>query len=168
MSPCKSLESLPCLGYRNQSAIMEHIKNILANDSLIQNILAANNGSLNPIVQNAIATSKVPVDTLGYSVVFHVPATKLAAAQPHIHGLIEPYSGYNASLSDGNWFDRKNNRWVPEPIVLVKSYMTRDVLQRHLPATLQRSYSMGQALGESTIALEIITNNVMLIIPTEG
>jgi hypothetical protein len=156
------------LGYRTQNAIMEHIKNILANDPLIQNILAASNGSLNPIVQNAIATSQVPVDTLGYSVVFHVPASKFSAAKPHIHGLIEPYSGYNASLSDGNWFDQKNNCWCPEPIVLVKSYMTLDVLQRHFATTLQHSYTMGKALGESAIALEILTQNFMLIIPTGG
>ena len=145
---------------------MEPIKNILANDSLIQNILAANNGSLNPIVQNAIATSKIPVDTLPYSMILHVPATKLAAAQPHIHGLIKPYSGYNASPSDGNWRNPENNRWYPEPIVLVKSYMTGNVLQQHLPATLQRCYVMGKALGESAIAIEIMTNNAMLIIRT--
>lgn len=45
--------------------------------------------------------------------------------------------------------------------------MTGDVLQQHLPATLQRSYSMGKALEESAIALEIITNNLMLTIPTD-
>lgn len=124
-----------------------------------------NNGQLPVIVENAIATSQISVDTLGYSLIWHVPATKLSAAKQHIHELIEPYGGYNASISDGNWFDRKNNRWCPEPIVLVKSYMTEDVLQQHLPATLQRSYSMGKALGETAIALEILTNNVMLMIP---
>lgn len=144
---------------------MQHIKDILAN--MTANSLAMNNGHLPVMVQNAIVTSKVPVDTLGYSVIFHVPATKLSAAKPHIHGLIEPYGGYNASLSDGNWFDRKNNCWCPEPIVLVKSYMTQDVLQRHLAGTLQRSCAMGKALGQSAIAIEILANNVMLIIPTE-
>ncbi|MDJ1170102.1 hypothetical protein PMG71_11745 [Roseofilum sp. BLCC_M154] len=144
---------------------MQHIKEILAN--MTANSLSVHHEQLPAMVEKAIATSQVPVHTLGYSLIWHVPATQLSAAQPHIHGLIEPYCGYNASLSDGNWFDRKNNRWCPEPIVLVKSYMTGDVLQQHLPTTLQRSYSMGKALEQSAIALEIIPNNLMLTIPTD-
>jgi hypothetical protein len=31
---------------------------------------------------------------------------------------------------------------------------------------LQKFYDMGQALGEQAIAMEILSNNVMLIIPT--
>ena len=145
---------------------MQHIKDILVN--MTANSLAMNNGHLPVMVKNAITTSQVAVDISPYSVIFHVPATKLSAAKAHIQGLIEPYGGYNASLSDGNWFDQKNNRWCPEPIVLVKTYMTQDVLQRHLAATLQRSYTMGKALGESAIAIEILVNNVMLTIPTDG
>ncbi len=143
---------------------MKHInKDILAN--LTFN--SPNTGILHPMLQNAIANSGVMADTLGYSMILHIPASKLSEAKPHIHQLIEPFGGLNAVLSDGNWFDQQNNCWCPEPIVLVKSYMTLDVLQQHLTATLQRSYLMGKALGESAIALEIIPNNVMLMIPTD-
>jgi len=41
-------------------------------------------------------------------------------------------------------------------------------LPRYLATTLQHSYTMGKALGESPIALEILTQNFMLIIPTGG
>ncbi len=84
---------------------MEHIKDILA--KVTANSLAANNGSLHPMVQNAIDKSKVSVDTLGYSLVVHVPATKLSEAKPYIHQLTKPYYGHNASPSDGNWWDSK-------------------------------------------------------------
>jgi len=161
--PDKSLKPLRCLGCRIKNPIMEQIKDILAN--LTFN--SPSNGTLHPMVQNAIAKSKIPVNTLGCSVVFHVPASKFSDAKPHIHQLIEPFGGFNASLSDGNWFDDRNNCWCPEPIILVKSYATLDVLQQHLTATLQQSYLMGKALGESAIAVEIITNNVMLMIPTD-
>ncbi len=70
-------------------------------------------------------------------------------------------------LMETGGIPKKNKRWIPEPIVLVKSYMTLDVLRQHLATTLQGSYAMGKALGESAIALEIITNNIMLIIPTD-
>ncbi|KKD39180.1 hypothetical protein [Limnoraphis robusta] len=149
---------------------MQHIKDILAN--LTSN--SPNTGTLDPMLQNAIANSGVMVDTLGYSMIWQIPASKLPEAKPHIHKLIEPFGGFNAVLSDfnavsshGDWFDKRNNCWCPEPIILVKSYMTLDVLQQHLTATLQRSYVMGKALGESAIALEIIPNNVMLLIPTD-
>ena len=141
---------------------MEQIKDIITN--LPFN--SPSNGTLHPTVQNAITQSKRPVNTLDCSLVFHVPASKFLDAKPHIHQLIEPFGGFNAVLSDGNWFDERNNCWCPEPIILVKSYMTLDVLQQHLTSTLQRSYLMGCALGESAIAVEILTNNVMLMIPT--
>ena len=98
----------------------------------------------------------------------HVPATKLSAAESYIHQIMEPFGAYNASPSDGNWCDLKNNLWCPEPIVLVKSYMALNILQQNLAATLERCYKMGKALGETAIALEIITNNSMILIPTQG
>ncbi len=103
---------------------------------------------------------------LPYSMILHALAIKWSTAKPYIDQIMEPFGGYNASPSDGNWRNPENNRWYPEPIVLVKSYMTGNVLQQHLPATLQRCYVMGKALGESAIALEILTQNVMVIIPT--
>ncbi len=155
-----------CLGYRIQIEIMQHIKDILAN--LTFN--SPNTGTLHPTVQNAIANSGVIADTLGYSMILHIPASKLSEAKPHLQKLTEPFCGsnevLNTVLSNGNWFDQQNHCWCPEPIVLVKCYMTLDVLQQNLTATLQRSYLMGKALGESAIALEIIPNNVMLLIPT--
>ncbi len=62
------------------------------------------------MVQNAIAKSKIPVNTLGYSVVFHVPASKFSDAKPHIHQLIEPFGGFNASLRNVGCFTATFNR----------------------------------------------------------
>ena len=142
---------------------MQQIKDIPANLTFH----SLNNGTLHRMVQNTITKSKKPVDILDYSVQLHIPAEKYEEAKPDIHQLIEPFGGFNASLSDGDWFDNQNNCWFPEPIVLVKSYMTLDVLRQYLPVTLQRCYTMGKALGESAIALEILTNNAMLMIPTK-
>ncbi|MGK7923300.1 MAG: hypothetical protein AB4080_25205 [Trichodesmium sp.] len=142
---------------------MQQIKDIPANLTFH----SLNNGTLHPMAQNAITQSKIPVDILDYSVQLHIPAEKYEQAKRHIHQIIEPFGGFNACVSDGDWFDDQNNCWCPEPIVLVKSYMTLDVLRHYLPVTLQRCYTMGKALGESAIALEILTNNAMLMIPTK-
>ena len=145
---------------------MEQIKDILPN--ITANSLMMNNSHLSLMVQKAIATSQVNLDLSPYSLILHIPATKLSAAEPYLHQIMEPFGGYNASPSDGNWCDLKNNLWCPEPIVLVKSYMALNILQQNLTATLQHCYTMGKAIGERAIALEIITNNAMLLIPTNG
>lgn len=144
---------------------MEHIANILPH--VIPNA-AAPNGPLYPLVENAIAASQIRLDTLPYAVRWHIPAEKYARAKGFIEELTRPAGGYNATFSDGNWLNPVDKTWVPEPIVLVKSFMTADILQRHLTAMLRTSYRMGQELEESAIALEIISNNVMLIIPMDG
>jgi len=142
---------------------MEHIKDILAN--LTFN--SPGSGTLHPMLQSVIDQSKVPVDVLDCSIVLHAPATQLSEAKPYIHQAFAPYGGYNGLMSEGNWFDRPNNCWCPEPIALVRTYTTGDILRRHLATTLRHSYAMGRALGESAIALEILTNNVMLIVSSD-
>ncbi|MCT7964382.1 hypothetical protein NG791_27260 [Laspinema sp. D1] len=140
---------------------MEQIANILP--QVIPHIITAQNG-LYPVVQNAIASSQIRIDTLPYAIRWHIPANKYFQAKGFIEELTRPAGGYNATFSDGNWLNPVNKTWVPEPIVLVKSFMAADVLQRHLPTILQNSYRMGKALGEQAIAVEILTNNVMIII----
>jgi hypothetical protein len=143
---------------------MEHIANILPH--VIP--MTAPNG-LSPVVQvalQAIASSQVPADILPYAVRWHIPADKYAQAQPFIKGLTLPAGGNNQTSSNGSWWNPATQNWVTEPIVLVKSYVTGDVLQQHLGEMLRGSYRMGQALGEQAIAIEILSNNAMLIIPT--
>ncbi|NMG60835.1 hypothetical protein E1H12_20570, partial [Geitlerinema sp. P-1104] len=82
-------------------------------------------------------------------------------------GLTQQAGGYNTTFSEGNWWNPATKTWVEEPIVLVKSDLTAEVLQRQLNAMLRGSYRMGKDLGESAIALEILSNNTMLIIPCE-
>ncbi|MCT7956831.1 hypothetical protein [Laspinema palackyanum] len=143
---------------------MEPIANILPN--VIPNVITAQNG-LYPMVQNAIASSQIRVETLPYAVRWHLPAHKYDQAKPLIKELTRPAGGNNATFSHGNWWNPVTKTWVGEPIVLVKSFMTAEVLQHNLGAMLRGSYRMGQELGESAIALEILSNNMMLIIPTD-
>lgn len=143
---------------------MKHIADILPN--VIPNILTAQNG-LYPVVQNAIVSSRIHVDTLPYALRWHIPAEKYEQAQPFINKLTRPAGGNNATFSNGNWWNPVTQTWVEEPIVLVKSFMTAEVLQHNLGAMLRGSYRMGQALEEQAIALEILSNQMMLIIPTD-
>lgn len=145
---------------------MEHIANILPN--LIPHTITAQNSLLYPVVENAIASSQIRLDRLPYAVRWHIPAHKYSQAKGFIQQLTQPAGGYNATFSHGNWLNPREKTWVGEPIVLVKSYMTAAMLQRHLGAMLRGSYRMGRTLGEEAIALEIISNNTMLIIPTDS
>lgn len=127
--------------------------------------------SLREIVQEAVSSSQLKVDRRGYSIIAHIPASKFAEAKPFLEKQFLPAEGYNASpsasLSDGNWFDPTKRIWVPEPIVLVRSYMTGEILQRNLGRMLLDYSEMGKSLNQKAMAIEIMTNNVMLIIPTE-
>ncbi|MCT7970034.1 hypothetical protein NG799_27350 [Laspinema sp. D1] len=143
---------------------MQHIKTLLP--PVIPGGITPQNPSLHGVIENAIASSQIRIDSLPYAVQWHIPLQKYSQAQPFIQELTGPAGGNNATLSNGSWWNPVTKNWVSEPIVLVKSAMTGDVLQRHLPTMLQNSYRMGRALAEQAIALEILTNNMMLIIPT--
>jgi hypothetical protein len=119
------------------------------------------------IIIAAIAPSPIALNRLPYAVRWHIPAQKYAQAKGFLTGLTQQAGGYNTTFSEGNWWNPATQTWVEEPIVLVKSYMTAEVLQRQLNAMLRGSYRMGKDLGESAIALEILSNNTMLIIPCE-
>ncbi|MEB3886483.1 hypothetical protein [Lyngbya sp. CCY1209] len=144
---------------------MEHIANILPH--VIPNATIAQNGPLYPLVENAIAASQTRPDILPYALRWHIPAKKYPQAKHFIEELTRPAGGYNATFSDGNWLNPIDKTWVPEPILLIQSFMTLDVLQQNLANMLRVSYRMGQALGESAIALEILSNNMMFLIPTD-
>ncbi|CDM93726.1 hypothetical protein H4N54_17255 [Limnospira fusiformis KN01] len=143
---------------------MEHIANILPN--VIPHINTAQNG-LYPLVENAIFTSAISLDRLPYAVRWHIPAKKYSQAKGWLEELTRPAGGHNATFSHGNWWSPVTKTWVKEPIVLVKSYMTAAVLDQHLGAMLRGSYRMGRTLGEEAIALEILSHNIMLVIPTD-
>lgn len=143
---------------------MEHISNILPN--VIPNVITAQNG-LYPMVQTAIASSPIQIDTLPYAVRWHIPAHKYAQARPFINELTRSAGGYNTTFSDGNWWNPVTKNWVSEPIVLVKSYLPAEVLQGQLNGMLRGSYRMGQALREQALAMEFLTHDLMLIIPSD-
>lgn len=133
---------------------------------IISKAISPQNG-LAPLVQNAIASSQLNnVDQRACCLVGHIPAGKFAQAKPYLESLLRPVGGYNAVLSHGNWFHPTKKIWVPEPIVLVRSYMTAKDVEQHLGAMLQGYFAMGKALGESAMALELIYSSQMLIIPT--
>lgn len=143
---------------------MEHISEILPN--VMPNLMIPQN-SISPLIESAIAPSPIALDRLPYAVRWHIPAHKYTQAKGFLTGLTQQAGGYNTTFSEGNWWNPATQTWVEEPIVLVKSYMTAEVLQRQLNAMLRGSYRMGKDLGESAIALEILSNNTMLIIPCE-
>jgi len=144
---------------------MDHIANILPN--VIPTMTAPNGSSpLLPVVLQAIASSQVPANTLPYAVRWHIPTCKYAQAKPFIKKLTLPAGGNNTTFSHGSWWNPVTQTWVTEPVLLVKSFMTGDVLHRHLDAMLRESYRMGQALGEQAIAMDLSINDAMLIIPT--
>ncbi|MEX6776914.1 hypothetical protein [Limnospira fusiformis] len=144
---------------------MQHIQTILRD--VIPGGICSQNACLHQVVENAIASSQIQIDTSPYALRWHIPLQKYSQAQALIQELTAPAGGNNATFSHGNWLDRVTQTWVSEPIVLVKSYMTAEVLQQQLNAILQGSYRMGQELGEQAIALEILSNQMMLIIPTD-
>jgi len=150
--------------YRVQSNLMEHISKILPN--AMPNLMTGQ-GGLSSVVDRAISTSPIALDRLPYAVRWHIPAHKYAQAKPFIKALTQAAGGYNTTFSDGNWWNPVTQTWVEEPIVLVKSYMTAAVLQQQLNVMLRGSYRMGKDLEESAIALEILSNNMMLIIPSD-
>lgn len=133
---------------------------------IIPKAMSPQNG-LYPLVQNAIASSQLNADLRDCCIIGHIPAGKFAKAKRYLENLMGPAEGYNTLLSDGNWFHPTKKIWVPEPIVLVRSYMTAKVAEQHLGTMLQGYSAMGKALGESAMALELIDNSQMLIIPTE-
>lgn len=143
---------------------MESIAKIVPN--ILPNLITAQN-SLSPLVNHAISTSPISVDCLPFAVRWHIPANKYAQAKPFIDALTQAAGGYNTTFSDGNWWNPVTKTWVEEPILLVKSYVTAEVLQQQLKEMLWGSYRMGKDLKEQAIALEILTNDVMLIIPTD-
>lgn len=133
---------------------------------IIPKAMSPQNG-LYPLVKNAIASSQVNADLRDCCIIGHIPAGKFAKAERYLDKLMRPAEGYNTLFSDGNWFHPTKKIWVPEPIVLVRSYMTAKVAEQHLGTMLQGYSAMGKALGESAMALELIDNSQMLIIPTE-
>lgn len=155
---------MPRYNYRIQNKIMKLSPNMIPH--IIPKAISPQNG-LDPLVQNAIASAQLEVDQRAYCLVGHIPVGKLAQAKPYLESLLRPVGGYNAVLSHGNWFHPTKKTWVPEPILLVRSYMTAKDVEQHLGTMLQGYYAMGKALGESAMALELIDNSQMLIIPTE-
>jgi hypothetical protein len=143
---------------------MEHISKILPN--VMPNFMIPQN-SISPLIESAIAPSPIALDRLPYAVRWHIPAHKYPQAKGFIKGLTQAAGGYNTTFSEGNWWNPTTQNWVEEPILLVKSYMTAAVLQQRLNAMIQGSYCMGKELNESAIALEILSNNTMLIIPCD-
>ncbi|UWU50022.1 hypothetical protein [Limnospira platensis] len=144
---------------------MQHIQTI--SPPVIPGGICSQNACLHQVVENTIASSQIQIDTSPYALQWHIPLHKYSQAQALIQELTAPAGGNNATISNGSWWNPVTKNWVSEPIVLVKSAMTGDVLQRHLPTMLQNSYRMGKALGEKAIALEILSNQMMLIIPTD-
>ncbi|WP_254566879.1 hypothetical protein [Oscillatoria sp. HE19RPO] len=137
--------------------------------SKVQAELSLDPTSLSEMVQEAIASLSIPVNPLVFVLRVHIPFHLYAESESWLQKINQPAGGYNVfpSPSDGAWYDHNKQTWIREPILLVQIYMNQEVLRQHLKTMLEGYSALGKALGETAIAIELLTNQMMIIIPTD-